>query len=188
MCIWGKCKHIKAFTFYSDAAMAVRRGAQNRLLQRLHEAVEKHYGEVRTDTLHQLADRAGVHYTVLAKFLWYQEPRLRTNDIRESNLRKIAIALDTTTQWLRFGVKAQQRDMWPFPLPSGSAASEADPADDVRAMLRELRRLPHGVQVRACREAVATMLSVVSASGAEVSREGYGCLIRLDYLQRAAVA
>lgn len=168
--------------------MGNRTRAADGLRKRLHEAVEQHYGEVRTDTLRKLADRAGVHYTVLAKFLWYKEPRSRTDNIREPNLRRIATVLDTTTSWLRHGVKSQQRDMWPFPLPSAPTTGTSDPSEEVKAMLRELRSLPHPVRVRACREAVASMLSVISASGEEVSREGYGSLIRLDQLQRTAVA
>lgn len=168
--------------------MANRHGPRNGLRRRLREAVELKYGEVRTDTLRELAVRAGVHYTVLAKFLWYQDSRHRTNDIQPFNLQKIAMALGTTPQWLRDGVKAQQRDIWPFALPSTLDAAETDPAEEVKATLRELRKLPHAVQVRACREAVATMLGIVSANGVEVPLEAYGCLIRLDHLQRTAAA
>lgn len=168
--------------------MGKRKGDEEGLRKRLRAAVEKRYGEVRTDSLAALAAQSGVHYTVLAKFLLYEAPRQRTHDIHERNLRKIALALDTSTQELRFGVRTQQRDMWLFAVPSEEPTESVDPGDELRAMLRDLRRLPRAVQVRACREAVATILGVVSASGAEVSREGYGSLIRLDQLQRAVVA
>lgn len=168
--------------------MANRHGPQNGLRRRLREAVEQRYGEVRTDTLRELASRADVHHTVLAKFLWYQDSPHRTGDIRSSNLLKIATALGTSPEWLRDGVKTQQRDIWPFALPSTSDAKDIDPAEEVKTTLRELRKLPHAVQVRACREAVATMLGIVSASGVEVPLEAYGCLIRLDHLQRTVAA
>jgi len=168
--------------------MGKRKGDEEGLRKRLRAAVEQRYGEVRTDSLASLAARAGVHYTVLAKFLLYEAPKQRTHDIKEPNLRKIALALDTTTQQLRFGLQTQQRDMWLFAVPDEGSTEDADPGDEVRAMLHDLRRLPRAVQVKACREAVATILGVVSASGAEVSREGYGSLIRLDRLQRAVVA
>ncbi len=168
--------------------MAKRRGDGEGLRARLTAAVEGQYGEVRTDTLSSLAKRAGVHYTVLAKFLLYETPQQRTHDIHERNLNRIALVLDTSTQWLRFGMKTLQRDMWLFALPKDEPTADADPGDEVRAMLREISKLPRAVQVRACREAVATMLGVVSASGAGVSQEGYSSLIRLDQLQRAAVA
>lgn len=168
--------------------MGKQTGDEEGLRRRLRAAVEQRYGEVRTDSLASLAEQAGVHYTVLAKFLLYDAPKQRTHDIQERNLRKIALALDTSTQWLRFGVKAQQRDMWLFALPAEEPSEPTDPGDEVRTMLQELRRLPRAVQVRACREAVATILGVVSASGAEVSREGYSSLMRLDQLQRAVVA
>lgn len=168
--------------------MGKRRGDEEGLRKRLRAVVEQRYGKVRTDSLASLADQAGVHYTVLAKFLLYEAPKQRTHDIHERNLRKIALALDTSTQWLRFGMKAQQRDMWIFALPAEDSSGSADPADEVTTMLRELRRLPRLVQIRACREAVATILAVVSASGAEISHEGYSSLMRLDQLQRAVVA
>jgi len=152
--------------------------------RRLGDLVRQRYDELNSSALASLATKARVHYTSLARFLLYPGPK-RTRQLRRQTLDAVAIALDTSPQWLRDGQGPKQLGLWPILLPVAAEAAVANPDEQVPMVLEVIRTLPEHVRLRAYRAAVAAVIDVVTNEGSSPGEEAYRCLMRLDALRRA---
>jgi len=159
--------------------MSAPTGLKNRLLEKIKEK----YGSTTTQALRSLARDARVDYTTLARFLLYSADR-RTSVPRRRTVASLALALDTTSEWLTSGVKAQQRDIFPFVLPvdHGTPAT-SDPLELLETLLEGLRSLPRPVQIIACRDAAASVLAATTHNRRMLPAKAYLAMMQLDAMQ-----
>jgi hypothetical protein len=152
--------------------------------RRLATLIRERFGDVNPASLAELAAKARVHYTSLARYLLYPASK-RTTALRQQTLSAVAMALDTNPVWLRDGQGAQQLGVWPLLTPSAGDCSAADPEEQIEVALTHLRALKPQLRVRAYRAAIAAAIEVVTAEGENPGDETYRCLIRLDALRRS---
>lgn len=152
---------------------------------RLARVLEEHseYGEVTTETVRALAEKASLSYSTLARYLLYEPPN-RTESLRRSSVVAVARALDLNPNWLRDGQGSRQLGLWPV------AVSDVEPDDDVEP-LAELRRsllcledLPKELQLRASRAALSAILETVVENDGELRGELYEALVKVDAAHR----
>ncbi len=151
---------------------AVRSGT---IGERLDEAIQRFYAGI---ALHaailQLAESTNLSPS--------QINRIRSGDTknpRRSTLLGLAVSLNTTVEWLRDGVDAQQLDAFAITIPTPREAELVDPTIKVRMVLESMKSYPRDLQVRACRAAVSAALNVVAAAG-QLMPEAYQSLAFLD--------
>jgi hypothetical protein len=150
--------------------------------ERVLDLVNERYGEVTAKTVTMLAVDARLSYTTLARYLLYPQDRA-TQKLRRSTLRSIAFALDVRPDWLDSGVGTQQLAFWPALLPTDTEDA-GDPIEHVTAVVQMLDSLKSETRLRACRAAVAAMLTSVSGAGEVLPPEAYRRLMHLDALHR----
>lgn len=159
--------------------MSSPRGLKKRLLEKINEK----YGGIDTPAMRALASDAGVEYSTLARFLLYPPDRA-TGAPRRRTLTTIALALDTSPEWLISGVEAQQRDIFPFALPVDHAIpATSDPLELLETVLESLRALPRPVQITACRDAAASVMAAATHNQRMLPAKVYLAVMQLDAMQ-----
>jgi hypothetical protein len=172
--------------FRSQRQFAMQTAAQREgMRKRVAELVRERYGSTDSAALRQLSVKARVHYTSLARYLSYSQPR-RTATMRRQTLSAVAMALDVNPQWLVDGQATQQLGVWPLLTPATADCTAADPDEQMVIAVAQLRALAPHLRVRAYRAAIAAAIDAVTNEGASPGDETYRCLMRLDALRRVA--
>jgi hypothetical protein len=151
---------------------------------RLHTVIRKKFGTVDQATVRQVAMRAGVSYSTLARFLIYEGDG-RTRLLRRRTLHDLAVGLDVNTAWLLDGQGTQQLGIWPILSSTSAETTTQRPLDQVQIVVDLLGQLPDRVLTRVCRAIVSTILATVVSNDAIMPAEAYRCLMRLDALHRS---
>lgn len=150
--------------------------------ERVQDAIERHLGPVNSSTLRDLAERSGLSYTTLARYLLYDPPTIQLP--RPSTFEKISRVLKLNPAWLRDGVGDEQLRIWPLVIHTKLDPQSNDPIAELRRAADALHDIPPHTRLRAARAAVAAAVEQIVQSFGPVPAHLYESLLQLDAMHR----
>lgn len=148
---------------------------------RLKEAIASTYGNVSTSSMSSLADKSGVSYSTVARFIHhYDDPNQQTNSMQRSTVNQLAPHLNSTSNYLLYAVGSKQQGFWPRLAEPETELNDYDPVADVIAAVRKIRHLESQTQIRLCRAIIVGLLNTTFQEGVRASGDLHEALIRVD--------
>lgn len=149
--------------------------------ERLRQLVTNAEGDCTPSTVWRATRDVDVRYETVARFLHlYDGADQQSHSMRYSTVEKLAVALDTQTDYLLYGLGTVQRSFWPLVHQTEAQLNDLDPVEELRKAVLGLDTLPRELRLKLCRAALSAILDAAVIQGQPLPVRLHETLLSLD--------